>query len=194
MRLVTLGSAIALAALASSPALAVTAPPKMTTVADPAADQTKGDAWNRYPAQRTASDLRRAVFATEQGTLRLTWTFAASPSLDRVYQTAGMSGTLGGRNINFTAWKHGGKTYAVVFGGASGSAVVDYCKGRSTVAVNTTAHTLTMRVPISCLPAGKVFDNPYPTSYLTVLKPSGVIEGTVASDPAFAAPDFAIRD
>jgi len=177
--------------------VAQAAVPSSTSVSDPAADQTHGTLWNKYPALRPQADLRRAVFAVEntRQTLRMTWTFAASPGAARVYQTPAMSATLGGKTITFSAWRRdNGKTYTAAFSSGSSGAYIGYCARKMTVAVNKTAKTVTMRVPISCLPAGRVLDNPYPSSYLTVLKSgSEVVEGTVGSDSQYAAPDLVLR-
>jgi hypothetical protein len=186
-----------LAVLACLGLLAVTVPaqaavPMSTSVTDPAGDQAKGDRWRKYPQLRASADLRGAVFATASGKLRLTWTFGDSPGLARAFQSAGMSAQLKGATITFGAWRHGTKTYTTVFTGL-GSESRFFCEGNGSVALNATKHTLTMTVPVSCLPRGKVLSSPYPTGNVTVLDKHGVVEGYVATDSQSAAPDFAIR-
>ena len=192
-----LAALAALAALACAGPLAVTATaqaavPMSTSVADPAGDQAKGEVWQKYPKLRDSADLRKAVFATTSGKLRLTWTFADSPGLARAYQAGGMSAQLKGATITFSAWRHGTQSYTSVSTGL-GSDSQFYCDGQASVALNPTKHTLTMTVPVSCLPGGKVLGSPYPTSYVTVLTKRGIVEGYVGSDSQAAAPDFAIR-
>ena len=186
-----------LATLACAGLLSVTVPaqaavPMSTSVADPAGDQTKGDVWQKYPGLRDSADLRKAVFATSSGKLRLTWTFAGSPALARAFQAAGMSAQLKGATITFHAWRHGTQSYTSVSTGL-GTDSHFYCEGQGSVALNPTKHSLTMTLPVSCLPRGKVLASPYPTGNVTVLNKRGVVEGYVASDSQAAAPDFAIR-
>jgi hypothetical protein len=186
-----------LAALASVGLLAGSAPahaavPMSTSITDPAGDQAKGAVWQKYPKLRDSADLRRADFATSSGKLRLTWTFAASPGLARAYQAGGMSAQLKGATITFAAWRHGTQSYTSVSTGLGAETQI-FCEGKGSVAVNPTKHALTMTVPVSCLPRGRVLASPYPTSYVTVLNKRGVVEGYVGSDSQAAAPDFAIR-
>ncbi len=186
-----------LATIACASLLTVTAPahaavPMSTSVDDPARDQAKGSVWQKYPKLRKAADLRKAVFATSSGKVRLTWTFADSPGLARAFQGAGMSAQLKGATITFNAWRRGSQSYTAVFTGL-GTDSRFYCEGKAGVALNPTAHTLTMTVPVSCLPRGKVLASPYPSSYVAVLNKRGVVEGYVGSDSQAAAPDFAIR-
>ena len=188
----TLLAALACAGLLTVTATAQAAVPMSTSVVDPAGDQAKGEVWQKYPKLRDSADLRKAVFATTSGKLRLTWTFADAPGLARAFQAAGMSAQLKGETITFAAWQHGTQSYTSVFTGL-GTDSHSYCDGRASVALNATKHTLTMTVPVSCLPRGKVVASPYPTSYVTVLNKRGVVEGYVASDSQAAAPDFAIR-
>ena len=187
-----LAAALACVGLLTVSAPAQAAVPMSTSVTDPAGDQTKGDLWRKYPDLRASADLRKAVFATTSGTLRLTWTFAGSPGLARAFQAAGMSAQLKGATITFAAWRHGTKSYTSVSTGL-GSESRTFCEGKGSVALNSTRHTLTMTVPVSCLPRGKILASPYPTGNVTVLNKRGVVEGYVASDSQAAAPDFAIR-
>jgi hypothetical protein len=183
--------ALACAALVV-PATAHAATPMSTSVADAAGDQTKGDRWKKYPGLRKASDLRRATFATAKGTLTMTWTFAATPSNPRAFHSVGMSGALRDKQVTFGAWRHDGRTYLSVSSGLGDDSRF-YCKGKGSVALKPAKHQVVVKVPVSCLPKGKVFKAPYPATNLTVLKKSGIVEGYVASDSSVAAPDFAIR-
>lgn len=177
----------ALIVLAPLPAEAAT-----SAVADTTGDQTHGDLWGKYPKQRKASDLTRASFAVANGKLTVTWTFAADPSLSRAYHGVGMSGHIKGKLLSVGAWKHGGASYTFI-GTGLGDETKEFCRGKASVSLKPAKHQVVLKVPVSCLPKGKVITGPYPATYLSVLKKSGVVEGTVASDSSVAAPDLRIR-
>ena len=166
--------------------------PMSTSVADAAGDQNPGDLWEEFPGLRASTDLRRAVFATSSRTLTLTWTFADSPGHPRAFQTVGMSGTLKGRQMTFTAWRHDGAFYTFV-GSGLGDDSKTYCQGQATVSLQPKKNRVAMKVPVSCLPSGKVIKAPYPTGNVTVLDKRGIVKGYVGSDSSVAAPDVAIR-
>ncbi len=163
-----------------------------STVADAAGDQTHGDLWSKYRKQRKASDLRRARFAVASGKLTLTWTFADDPSLSRAYHSVGMSGHIKGKLLSISAWRHNGTSWTAVFTGL-GDESKEYCAGKASVSLKPAKHQVVLKVPVKCLPKGKVITGPYPASYLGVLKKNGIYEGTVASDSSVAAPDLRIR-
>jgi len=185
--------AVALAALLLAPlATAATAPPRSTSVADPAGDQAPGNRWDAYPGLRSSTDLRRAVVASKAGTLRITWTYAATPGHPRAHWDSGLSASIGTKQITFAAWKHAGRTYISVSTGLGNDSRF-YCAGRGTVSLNRTAHQATLRVPVSCLPRGNVLRGPYAYGGVPVLKPSGVLAGYVGSDSTVQARAVTIR-
>ena len=61
------------------------------------------------------------------------------------------------------------------------------------MSVKPAKHRVLMKVPVSCLPGGKVIKGPYPAGHVTVLTKKGTVKGYVGSDSSVAAPDVAIR-